>query len=428
METTRIQNSQIEQIRVTALDIVSAFITGLTDVLLEIRRESDGYYLDFNDSTFKNSGWTTRQQQMTELDSTYSPGTYFYDYDTTGFSDDNYFIRATSATAHNTPWEGELKVGDYIDNLDVSVSSRASEANATTNTNNIISEVNDNETKIDALQVDLTQVLADIAGLNDLSITDIQTALTNQGYTVVRATKLDNLDATISSRSSHTASDVTTDMDANSVDLNQILADIASLNDVSIADVQTALTNQGYTVVRSVKLDNLDTTVSSRASEANATLNTNNIITEIDENENKIDSIITTLSTLVSDIWNFVTRTLTGIGTSGIASEANATTNKNAIIAEIDANEVKIDSIISDLTAHRIAVEDKIIKILGLSQSNYRFTDQVYDVNGALTSGKISIYANASDADAEINAITSYTITATYDITNALSDYKVTED
>ena len=374
METTRIQNGQTEQIRVTALDIVSDFVTGLTDVLLEIRRESDGFYLDFNDSTFKNTGWTTRQNQMAELDVTNSPGTYFYNFDTSSLPDDNYFLRVTSATAHNTPWEAELKVGDYVDNLDATVSSRATEANATTNTNSIISEVDANETKIDLLQIDLTQVLSDIAGLNDLAIADIQTALTNQGYTIARATKIDNLDTTVASRSSHSASDVTTDMDANSIDLNQILADIASLNNVSIVDVQTALTNQGYTIARSTKLDNLDTTISSRA------------------------------------------------------SEANATSNKNSIVAEIDANEVKIDLITTDLTAHRTAVETKIIKILGLSQSNYKFTNQVYDNNGSLTSGKISLYPTKVDADAETNAITSYTITATYNDSDALNDYKVTED
>ena len=374
METTRIQNGQTEQIRVTTLDIVSAFVTGLTDVLLEIRRESDGFYIDFNDSTFKNTGWTTRQNQMAELDVTNSPGTYFYNFDTSSLSDDNYFLRVTSATAHNTPWEGELKVGDYVDNLDATVSSRASESNATSNTNSIISEVDANESKIDLLQIDLTQVLSDIAGLNDLDIADIQTALTNQGYTIARATKIDNLDATVSSRSSHSASDVTTDMDANSIDLNQILADIASLNDVSIADVQTALTNQGYTVVRSAKIDNLDATVSSRA------------------------------------------------------SETNATSNKNTIVAEIDGNEVKIDLITTDLTAHRTAVETKIIKILGLTQSNFRFTDQVYDSNGSMTSGTITLYPTASDTTNQTNAITSYSIVAVFSASDLLTDYKVTEN
>lgn len=90
---------------------------------------------------------------------------------------------------------------------------------------------------------------AEIAALNDLSIADVQTALTNQGYTAARALLLDNLDATISSRA--TPADIT--------------AALATLNDLSIADVQTALTNQGYTAARALLLDNLDAAISSRA-------------------------------------------------------------------------------------------------------------------------------------------------------------------
>jgi hypothetical protein len=79
-----------------------------------------------------------------------------------------------------------------------------------------------------------------ISALNDLSIADIQTALTGQGYTVARAAFLDNLNATISS----------------------VLSAIAALNDLSQADVQSAMTAQGYTSLRAVLLDNLDLAVS----------------------------------------------------------------------------------------------------------------------------------------------------------------------
>lgn len=80
-----------------------------------------------------------------------------------------------------------------------------------------------------------------INALNNLSQADVQAALTAQGYTIARAANLDNLDASISS----------------------IAALIGALNDLSIVDVQTAMTAQGYTVARAVLLDNLDATVSS---------------------------------------------------------------------------------------------------------------------------------------------------------------------
>lgn len=115
METTRIQNSQTERIEVVALDSSGSPVTGLSDVLLAIRRISDDFYFDFNDSTFKGSGWTTRQQQMSELDATNDAGLYTYDFNTAGLSDDNYQMRSESATAVNFPKTGELKVGDYVD-------------------------------------------------------------------------------------------------------------------------------------------------------------------------------------------------------------------------------------------------------------------------------------------------------------------------
>ena len=40
--------------------------TDITTVTLEIIRLDDGFYLDFNDLTFKSSGWTTKQQSLTE--------------------------------------------------------------------------------------------------------------------------------------------------------------------------------------------------------------------------------------------------------------------------------------------------------------------------------------------------------------------------
>lgn len=45
---------------------------------LSVRRLSDNQFLDFNDNTFKSSGWTTRQATMTEIDAVLSKGGYGY--------------------------------------------------------------------------------------------------------------------------------------------------------------------------------------------------------------------------------------------------------------------------------------------------------------------------------------------------------------
>lgn len=90
------------------------------------------------------------------------------------------------------------------------------------------------------LDTTISSVVAAIGALNDLSQADVQAAMTAQGYTIARAALLDNLDAAIST----------------------VTAAIAALNDLSIADIQTAMDNQGYTAVRAALLDNLDSAIS----------------------------------------------------------------------------------------------------------------------------------------------------------------------
>jgi hypothetical protein len=161
-------------------------------------------------------------------------------------------------------------------------------------------------------------------GGSGLTITDVQSALTNQGYTIARATNLDRLDVAVSSRSTYAGADTTGTttllslltntraanldrLDANvsgipaavwgsatrtltafaftvAVDNNAIATAVDSLlttnhgtgawgggtsgAGITIADVQTALTNQGFTTARATKLDNLDVAVSTRSTYA----------------------------------------------------------------------------------------------------------------------------------------------------------------
>jgi hypothetical protein len=117
METVRIQNGQIERIETLIVDNSGEPVTGLSNVLLTIRRVSDDYWLDFNDNTFKASGWTTRQKVMAELDATNDAGVYYYDFDTSGFPDDTYQMRVECVSGDNVPQTGELKTGGYVDNI-----------------------------------------------------------------------------------------------------------------------------------------------------------------------------------------------------------------------------------------------------------------------------------------------------------------------
>ena len=215
--SVRIQTDAEERIEVTALDGSLSPLTGLTDVLLSIRRVSDGQWYDFNDDTFKSSGWTTRQQQMSETDSTNDPGNYHYDFDTSQITnaadDDTYEMRAESATSANMPQSGELKVGQYVDELDSSISSREAEADAAT-------RAGTNQTEHDATQ-------AQIAALENLSQADVQAAMTAQGYTTGRAPNLDNADVATSSREAE--ADAATRAGTNQTEHDATQAQIAAL-------------------------------------------------------------------------------------------------------------------------------------------------------------------------------------------------------
>lgn len=61
----------------TIVDSLGAHVSGQT-VALRIQRASDGYFYDFADSTFKNSGWTNKTVNLSE-DAT--NGLYYYTFD-----------------------------------------------------------------------------------------------------------------------------------------------------------------------------------------------------------------------------------------------------------------------------------------------------------------------------------------------------------
>jgi hypothetical protein len=134
------------------------------------------------------------------------------------------------------------------------------------------------------------------------------TALSNVVWTDARASKLDNLDATISSRGSQadvTAIKSKTDnlqfnannfvkSDVSSVSDNGLNMAISRIDDTvtSRAPASTALSNMIWTDARASKLDNLDTTISSRAPASTALSNA----TWTDERAAKLDNLDATVS------------------------------------------------------------------------------------------------------------------------------------
>lgn len=107
-DTIEIQSSAL-------VDSAGVLKTGLVDVLLQIRRASDGFWLDFDDNTFKGSGWTDIDKVMTEMDATNAPGVYEHSFDTAGFPEDDYYFSITSVSAVNIPQASAAVTGFWVD-------------------------------------------------------------------------------------------------------------------------------------------------------------------------------------------------------------------------------------------------------------------------------------------------------------------------
>lgn len=73
-------------------DASGSGITGSSDLVIKIKRDADDYFYDFDDSTFKNAGWTTIAATMTEIDATNVPGEYEYAVTVTSWDDGVYTV------------------------------------------------------------------------------------------------------------------------------------------------------------------------------------------------------------------------------------------------------------------------------------------------------------------------------------------------
>ena len=146
-----------------------------------------------------------------------------------------------------------IAVSTDLANLDVAVSTRATPAD---------------------IAASEATILAAIGALNNISIADVQTAMTAQGYTSARAVFLDFLDVAVSSRNavtpmtaglSQTEHDATqaaiaalvvpmdvvtsqAEHDATQALVTAVGALVTGLNDISVSDILTAVLGSGNTV------------------------------------------------------------------------------------------------------------------------------------------------------------------------------------
>jgi hypothetical protein len=85
------------EIIIGLFDETGAPITGLASTtLVKVRRCTDGYFLDWNDGTFKNTAWTTIAAAANEISATNMPGYYNRTPATATWSDGWYSVSYTA--------------------------------------------------------------------------------------------------------------------------------------------------------------------------------------------------------------------------------------------------------------------------------------------------------------------------------------------
>lgn len=125
MSVITLKAGKVEPVEVYARAAAGGALTGSTNLRVQVRRQSNGHFFDFNDSTFKASGWTTKQATLTEVSSTDEPGWYSLSggLDTSGWADGSYLVTtlevSTTLVANGPQFAtGEIRVGGSIENLD----------------------------------------------------------------------------------------------------------------------------------------------------------------------------------------------------------------------------------------------------------------------------------------------------------------------
>lgn len=139
MTTVRIQTGDIEPVEVLAIDSSRVRLTGLTNLKVKVRRQSDSNLFDWSTNEFVASP-VLFLQDLEEVDPVNFPGEYRLNATPhiRGFNtssvvnpvvDDIYFVTVEQVgspqTAIGAPWRGEIKVGSFVDNIDEPISDQA---------------------------------------------------------------------------------------------------------------------------------------------------------------------------------------------------------------------------------------------------------------------------------------------------------------
>ena len=271
-------------------------ITGASDVTLRIQRVADGHWYDWSDDAFKAGGSVVDiDEPMPEVDATRAPGLYSATWP--GGAAGTYralVYRAGDRVSRPLPlYVGGLAApGDAMDLVADAVDGTALAASAVTELQSGVATA----VALAAVQADIDTLLAGSGGGGGPTAEEIRDAVLGASAaghgagTIGEA--IGRVDVAVSTRSTLTAAQVDTQLSgthgAGSWATATGFATSGAVADIPAA-VQALILSDGVPIQGA-----------------------------------RIDAAISTRSTLAAaDVWAVGTRTLTGIGTSGIASQAS---------------------------------------------------------------------------------------------------------
>jgi hypothetical protein len=296
-----------EPIRVYAVNQAGKPLTGLTDLYVRLRRNSDGYFLDWNDLTFKASGWTTLNRVLTEIDATNLAGNYQVSGGlntgsiTNAVTNDIYTVYPlqTPGTNARLPAPDEMRMGRWVDQVNTTfnklpdnnimgsgvktdkddeidaILTDTNEIQGKLPTNNIMGSAvkDDKDDEIDAILTDTNEIQGKLPD-NYIMGSGVKTDKDDE-IDSIKATVDANLDTTVSSRESET--DAAARAATNQSEHDATQAAIAALDDAAdIADAvwDEAAADHIYGGTMGQLENRLDANISTRSSHDPADVDT----------------------------------------------------------------------------------------------------------------------------------------------------------
>lgn len=366
-----------------AVDSSGAALTGVTDLKARVRRTSDGLFYDWSDSTFKTgASVTTLNQTMSEVSATYDPGHYSLSWPGAAAGEYVVTVTQTGTTVKNVPATITFHVGalatasalatvqadtdDIQARLPAALVGGRIDASVGAVANNAITAAAIAADAIDGDAIAASAVTELQSGLATSSAqTTAQTSLSDIQGRLPAALVSGRIDASVGAMQTDTLT--ATALDASAVaEIQSGLATASAVAALPSASANaTALLDaslSGHTTSGTAgqAFSRVDAAVSTRAAPGDAMALTAGERTTVQAlilsdatpfSGARIDTTISSRSTLTaaqvdtqlsgvhgsgswatatgfsthsaSDVWAVGTRTLTGIGSSGIASQAS---------------------------------------------------------------------------------------------------------